>query len=86
VRPYKHERPEIAEVLAQLKAVLADYNARVDGDGDVLLPDADSSEGTDTASSSAATPEPAGSVPSTSSSSTLNTEVMSTASLQARMG
>ncbi|XP_066380672.1 probable serine/threonine-protein kinase PBL4, partial [Miscanthus floridulus] len=87
VRPYKHERPEIAEVLAQLKAVLADYNARVDGDGYVLLlPDAENSEGTDTASSSAATPEPAGSMPSTTSSSTLNTEVMSTASLQARMG
>ncbi|KAJ1288654.1 hypothetical protein BS78_02G104200 [Paspalum vaginatum] len=66
VRPYKHERPEIAEVLAQLKALLADYSARLNGDDD------------GTASSSAATPEPA-SMPSTSSSN-LNTEVMSTPS------
>ncbi|RLM85373.1 hypothetical protein C2845_PM04G06790 [Panicum miliaceum] len=83
VRPYKHERPEIAEVLALLKGLLADYSARLldgdgDGDGDELLPDAESSEVT--ASSSAATPEPA-SMPSTSSS-TLNTEVMSTPSQQ----
>ncbi|WVZ62472.1 hypothetical protein U9M48_012220 [Paspalum notatum var. saurae] len=80
VRPYKHERPEIAEVLAQLKALLADYSARLNGeDDDVLLPDdAENSEGT--ASSSAATPEPA-SMPSTTSSSTINTEAMSTPSM-----
>ncbi|EER98215.1 hypothetical protein SORBI_3002G080200 [Sorghum bicolor] len=78
VRPYKHERPEIAEVLAQLKAMLADYNARVDA----VVIGCD-----DTASSSAAmTPEPAGSMPSTSSSSTLNTEVMSTAASLQSMG
>ncbi|RCV10120.1 hypothetical protein SETIT_2G086700v2 [Setaria italica] len=79
VRPYKHERPEITEVLALLKGMLADYNARlVNGEGDALLPDGEGSEVT--ASSSAATPEPA-SMPSTSSS-TVNTEVMSTPSLQ----
>ncbi|KAL6839085.1 hypothetical protein ACP4OV_031139 [Aristida adscensionis] len=79
VRPYKHERPAIAEVLAVLKAVLADYNARVGGGGDgdggsTSTTDAEQSEGTAT-SSSAATLEPA-SMPSTSSS-TVNTEVMS---------
>jgi serine/threonine protein kinase len=73
VRPYKHDRPEIAEVLALLKDMLADYNARL-VNGDVLLPDGESSEVT--ASSTAATPEPA-SMPSTSSS-TVNTEVMPT--------
>ncbi|CAN6222771.1 unnamed protein product [Urochloa humidicola] len=74
VRPYKHERPEIGEVLSLLKGMLADYDARLangDADGDVLLlPGTESSEGT--ASSAAATPDPA-SVPSTSSS-TLNTD------------
>ncbi|KAL6611399.1 hypothetical protein ACP70R_039327 [Stipagrostis hirtigluma subsp. patula] len=46
VRPYKNERPEIAEVLAVLKAVLADYDARVSNDGGVMSPDAELSEGT----------------------------------------
>ncbi|KAL6639025.1 hypothetical protein ACP70R_022755 [Stipagrostis hirtigluma subsp. patula] len=78
VRPYKNERPEITEVLAVLKAVLADYDARVSNDGGVMSPDAEQSEGT--ASSSAATPDPA-SMPSTTSS-TVNTEVVSTPSLQ----
>ncbi|CAL5042649.1 unnamed protein product [Urochloa decumbens] len=74
VRPYKHERPEIAEVLSLLKGMLADYDARlVNGDncGSVLLPDAaETSEST--ASSAAATPELA-SAPSTSLC-TLNTK------------
>ncbi|KAG2641121.1 hypothetical protein PVAP13_2KG161816 [Panicum virgatum] len=78
VRPYKHERPEIAEVLGLLKGMLADYSARLVNGNDLLSPDTESSEVM--ASSTAATPEPV-SLPSTSSS-TLNTEVMSTPSLQ----
>ncbi|XP_062190192.1 proline-rich receptor-like protein kinase PERK3 [Phragmites australis] len=78
VRPYKHERPAIAEVLAELKAILADYNTRVSGDGDGSSLDAERSEGT--ASSSAATLEPV-SLPPTLSS-TANTEVLSTPSLR----
>ncbi|XP_040382322.1 proline-rich receptor-like protein kinase PERK9 [Oryza brachyantha] len=67
VRPYKHERPAMGEVLAELKAMLADYAARADGD-------ADRSSATMATSSSAATPDRA-SLPSTSSSAA-NTEVV----------
>uniref|UniRef100_A0A0E0E972 Protein kinase domain-containing protein n=1 Tax=Oryza meridionalis TaxID=40149 RepID=A0A0E0E972_9ORYZ len=66
VRPYKHERPAMGEVLAELKAMLADYTARGSG--------ADRSEAS--TSSSTATPDPA-SLPSTSSS-VANTEAMAT--------
>ncbi|TVU01515.1 hypothetical protein EJB05_53013, partial [Eragrostis curvula] len=80
VRPYKHERPEIAEVLAVLKAALADYNARVDN-GDESLDDVESSEGTAAATSSVATTDPA-SLPSTSSSAVNSEAVSSTSSRQ----
>uniref|UniRef100_A0A0E0LIM1 Protein kinase domain-containing protein n=1 Tax=Oryza punctata TaxID=4537 RepID=A0A0E0LIM1_ORYPU len=70
VRPYKHERPAMGEVLAELKAMLADYTARGGGAG----ADADRSEAS--TSSSTATPDPA-SLPSTSSS-VANTEAMAT--------
>ncbi|BAT00684.1 probable serine/threonine-protein kinase PBL21 [Oryza sativa Japonica Group] len=66
VRPYKHERPAMGEVLAELKAMLADYTARGGG--------ADRSEAS--TSSSTATPDLA-SLPSTSSS-VANTEAMAT--------
>jgi hypothetical protein len=59
VRPYKNERPEINEVLAVLRAALADYDSRANDDAD------EGSEGT--ASYSAATLDPA------SLSSTVNT-------------
>lgn len=70
VRPYKHERPAIGEVLAELKGALANYNARESADGP--FPDAERSEGTTPTSA-----DPA-SLPSTSSSSTAITEVAST--------
>ncbi|KAG8100280.1 hypothetical protein GUJ93_ZPchr0013g36632 [Zizania palustris] len=44
VRPYKDERPAIDEVLAELKATLADYTAR--GGVDSSLPGAEPSEST----------------------------------------
>ncbi|EAZ03269.1 hypothetical protein OsI_25418 [Oryza sativa Indica Group] len=66
VRPYKHERPAMGEVLAELKAMLADYTARGGG--------ADRSEAS--TSSSTATLDPA-SLPSTSSS-VANTEAIAT--------
>nr|CAB3452407.1 unnamed protein product [Digitaria exilis] len=85
VRPYKHERPEMEEVRALLKGMLADYKARLvngDGDGDVvLLADAESLEGT--GSSAAAASEAVSSLPSTSSS-TVDGEAMSTPSMQGR--
>ncbi|KAF0909330.1 hypothetical protein E2562_035194 [Oryza meyeriana var. granulata] len=73
VRPYKHERPAMGEVLAELKAMLADYDTRGGGGADGSFPDADRSEAS--TSSSTVTPDPA-SLPSTSSSAA-NTEVVS---------
>uniref|UniRef100_A0A0D3GNT2 SPARK domain-containing protein n=1 Tax=Oryza barthii TaxID=65489 RepID=A0A0D3GNT2_9ORYZ len=66
VRPYKHERPAMGEVLAELKAMVADYTARGGG--------ADRLEAS--TSSSTATPDPA-SLASTWSS-VANTEAMAT--------
>uniref|UniRef100_A0A0D9WWW9 Protein kinase domain-containing protein n=1 Tax=Leersia perrieri TaxID=77586 RepID=A0A0D9WWW9_9ORYZ len=66
VRPYKHERPAMVEVLAELKSMLADYAAR-HGDGDADRSDATMSS-----------IDPA-SLPSTSSSAA-NTDVASSAS------